>query len=68
MDEEKENSKNRCENCRRDLLLGYDVIAIQNGVIGGRGFVPLDDLAYFCCDRCVRDFYGNGVEVKPRIP
>jgi len=57
-----------CSNCRRLLYLGFDGLGVQQGVIGGRGFIPLEEMMIFCSDRCLADFYGNGEPLPARIP
>ena len=39
--------------CGRNLDIGVDAIAVTEGVIGPRGFVPLDESRYFCCNDCL---------------
>ena len=35
-----------------------DVYQVRQGVIGTRGFVPLDE-TMFCSDRCVSSYYAD---------
>ena len=70
--ETEEASAVACLHCRRDLDQGVDVLAQQDGVIGPRGFVPLEDMRFLCSDEC-RDGYfcepvGERVELSRRIP
>lgn len=39
--------------------MGKDVLGVQEGVIGPRGFVPLEDMLFFCSDDCSRDYFGK---------
>ena len=52
-------AKQRCEACRRELEMGQDAILVQEGVVGPRGFVPLEDPECFCSTKCVGDHYGD---------
>ena len=68
--DEKDQNQERCKECRRDLGLGVDVVIMQHGVIGPRGFVPLDEHEFFCDEDCLERFL-NGEEVVKlprRIP
>lgn len=47
-----------CSNCRKKLYQGLDVLQVKQGVIGPRGFVPLESTT-FCSDRCVSQYYGD---------
>ncbi len=58
----------RCTYCRKKLDIGRDAISAQNGVIGHKRFIPLDDMLIFCCDECVRQHFNGGPKVRPRIP
>ena len=42
-----------CKNCRRELTQGVDAVALQHGVIGPRGFVPLEEMSFYCDDECL---------------
>lgn len=68
---EKEESKTiRCVECRRELNLGVDVLAITEGVLGPRGFVPLGKPNYICSESCLQERVGS-VDVEKldrRIP
>jgi hypothetical protein len=69
MDDEAEN-QGLCKECRRELGLGVDVVIMQHGVIGPRGFVPLDDPVFFCDEDCLERFLSGEEVVKlpRRIP
>ena len=58
----------QCVMCRRDLDLGMDVYGVQQGVIGQRGFVPLEleDWTLCCCEPCLSEYYGEPEE--ERVP
>ena len=63
-------NKNTCENCRRELDVGVDATRIEEGVIGTKGFVPLDKTMFFCSDKCVHAYYdlSSLPSIPPRIP
>jgi len=48
--------KKKCANCRRDLDLGVDVLSVGEGVIGMKGFVPLESPMFFCCEKCLKEY------------
>jgi len=62
-------SKHKCENCQQELDLGVEAIKTEKGVIGMRGFVPLETLL-FCSEKCLRDYYDlSDLPKQPtRIP
>ena len=63
--------KNTCNNCRRELDIGVEVLRVEQGVIGTkRNFVSLDHDKLFCCERCLWEYYdlGDLPSLPPRIP
>ena len=60
----------RCDQCRRNLDLGVDVIKMEKCVVGPRGIVPLGEVQLFCCEECLACFFHNGSlqDIPPRIP
>lgn len=60
--------RQHCANCRKPLTLGTNLYGLQEGVIGPRGFVPLEDPVLLCTMQCVRA-HGTDVPSGPeRIP
>ena len=55
MDEMEE--KETCANCRRELDIGVDAIQVDEGVMGMKGFVPLEKTLLFCCEKCLTEYY-----------
>lgn len=56
-----------CTHCGKELDLGVDVLALQEGVIGTRGIVPLAEQEVFCSEDCLRDSLGDhGAATLPR--
>ena len=53
------DTHNKCQYCAKELPQGVNVIKIQQGVLGPKGYVALEDGELFCDERCLRDFYGN---------
>ena len=47
-----------CAQCRKKLYQGMDVYEVRQGVVGTRGFVPLDE-TMFCSDRCLTAYYAD---------
>jgi len=70
MDDDEDEKPLRCVACRRDLQQGEDVTILQDGVLGPRGFVPLEARRFFCSWKCLeRHFCDEPVErIKRRIP
>ncbi len=68
-DETKEE-KLKCVCCGRELALGWDVIQVEEGVIGPRGLIPLDKELLFCGEKCLRNFFDDSIVEKlpRRIP
>jgi hypothetical protein len=64
-----ENKKN-CANCRRELDVGVDAIKVDEGVIGVKDFVSLEKTLFFCCERCLSDYFDmhDLPSMPPRIP
>lgn len=60
----------KCANCNRELNLGVDAIRVDEGVIGMKGFIPLENTMLFCCERCLRDYFdlGDLPSVPNRMP
>ncbi len=54
-----EEKTNQCTDCRRELDLGVDAIALDYGVIGPRGFVPLGEKKFFCDENCLQRHVGE---------
>jgi hypothetical protein len=42
-----------CSTCHREIQHGEDVLALERGVIGPRGYIPLDEPQYFCSEHCL---------------
>lgn len=59
-----------CENCRRELDIGVDVMRVEEGVMGMKGFVPLEAIMLFCSEKCLKDYFdlGDLPSVRRRIP
>lgn len=67
-----EEKKLECASCRKVIDFGRDIIAVEHGVNGPRGFVPLGETLLFCREKCVSDYFdshdSNRQKLKPRIP
>ena len=64
-----ENKKN-CANCRREFDVGVDMKKVVDGVNGVKDFVPLEKPLFFCCERCIVDYFDTSdlPSMPPRIP
>jgi hypothetical protein len=63
-------NKRTCANCDRELDIGVDAIRVDEGVMGMKGFVPLEKTLLFCCEKCLIEYYdlGNLSSMPRRIP
>lgn len=63
-------NKKTCTNCARELDVGVDAIRVDEGVMGMKGFVPLEGDLYFCSERCLREYFDMGdlPSVPRRMP
>jgi hypothetical protein len=59
-----------CANCACELDVGVDAIRVDEGVMGMKGFVPLEKTLLFCCEKCLIEYYdlGDLAKVPGRIP
>ena len=48
-----ENDAKTCTRCGRTIDLGVDALAVTEGVMGPRGFVPLEESRFFCSEDCL---------------
>ena len=53
---QEEKKQVSCEHCRHELQLGEDVIRMDNGVIGPRGFIDLGKAMFFCNEDCLKGY------------
>ena len=69
-EEEEEERRRECTECHKELRLGFDAVAAQQGVIGPTGFVDLEDPMYFCNDECVSRYFNEHKpeKIQRRIP
>lgn len=72
MEEEtnRENRQRPCAHCQRQIQLGEDVFALEQGVIGPRGLVPLEKPIWFCDGECAERYFSDEevVQMPRRIP
>lgn len=59
-----------CAECHTELQLGVNVLGAQEGVVGPRGFVPLEDMLFFCNEECLKRYFGDAdlLKVPRKIP
>jgi hypothetical protein len=62
--------KRTCANCERELDVGVDAIRVDEGVMGMKGFVPLEKTLLFCCEKFLGEYYdlSDLPSVPRRIP
>ncbi len=56
----------KCTNCCSKLDLGKDAIKVDEGVIGLKGFITLEKVSYFCCEKCLTEYFDT--TGLPNIP
>ena len=59
-----------CAECRREIVLGEDMLTVQFTVLGARGPVPLDKALFFCDEKCLERYFSDEPVMKMprRIP
>ena len=55
----------KCEMCHKKLYQGQDVFQVRQGVLGPRGFIPLED-QFFCLEQCMRKYYDDPSDTDER--
>lgn len=65
-----ENDKKKCANCTKDINIGSDIIRVEEGVSGLKGFIPLEKTMLFCCEKCLTDYFdmSNLPSIPRRVP
>ena len=70
--DESQKAKNRCAACRTEIWEGRDVLKVEEGVIGLKGLIALEEPLYFCNEECLVKHYGeeerDPVSLPRRIP
>ena len=49
----------KCAHCHSELEYGKDCLSVEEGVLGPRGFVALDEKLFFCSEECLGDYFDN---------
>lgn len=55
-----------CANCEKEIELGIDAFEVKEGVTGLKGFIPLEDSLFFCCERCIKEYFD--ISDLPSMP
>ena len=58
----------RCASCQQDLREGMDVIGVQEGIMGSRGLVPLEEMLILCSVDCLRSYFSDPKGYVQRVP
>ncbi len=50
--------------------MGVEAIRVHEGVVGMKGFVPVAEERFFCCEGCVKEYFdlSDLPKVSRRIP
>lgn len=51
-----------CGECKKELHMGVQAWSVREGVLGTRGFVPLEENLLFCGDDCLRAYFAEPAE------
>lgn len=57
-----------CASCQKELKEGQDVIGVQEGIIGPRGFVQLEERLLLCSIDCMKSYFADNGSYVERIP
>lgn len=67
MEYEEDEDTIECAECHARIDLGRDLIRLEQGVLGPRGLVPLENAVYFCSESCMQEHVcGNEATVEKR--
>ncbi len=63
----------QCAHCHTEIEYGKDALSVEEGVIGPRGFISLEDKLFFCSEECLRDYFdkvdlGKLPKVNRKVP
>ena len=58
----------RCRQCDATIQLGEDIRQLVEGVLGPRGFVPLESPLNFCSEACLRGYVSGTDEHITKLP
>ena len=63
--EDENEATAKCESCADELEYAAYALGVQEGVMGGTGFVAthLHDWLLFCSRKCLAEYMGNGDDV-----
>ena len=50
----------KCASCQRKLSNGEAILAVEEGLVGSRGFVAYPEALLFCSKSCLLAYVGNG--------
>ena len=57
-----------CPSCQGEIKEGDDVLSIQEGLLGSRGFVAYQEALIFCSKSCLLTYFNNGNRTGERVP
>lgn len=70
--DDSEKPQPHCAECKQKLYLGDELIRLETGVLGGKGFValPTERTIHLCNFECARRYFmiESDVKMKRRIP
>ena len=68
--DDEENRLRKCENCRRELNQGEDILVLYRAVLGPTIAVPLERKRLIHIDECFKNYVCNseGPKLPRRIP
>jgi hypothetical protein len=51
----------QCIECKETIYLGEEIVGVQSGVNGNRGFVPLEEMRMLCSEECAVDYFNDRI-------
>ena len=66
-EEEKQDSTTRCDKCHRSIAHGESLFKTEEGVLGPRGFISLDNNRLFCSEACLSGYFDDMAIDRPRL-
>ena len=54
-----QKSPYHCTACRCEIYEGWDLIEVREGVLGLKGFIPLEEPLLFCSAKCLVEHFED---------
>jgi len=60
--------ENQCAFCQSKIEIGLNCWAAQQGVMGSKRFIPLENQTIFCSEECIHKHFNGAIRYRGRIP